>query len=101
MFAYVGGLCIFLATFSQMLIHYIIRFYLDAYSWIKKLYLRHRGGQLFLNEQEESLNADGCTELYQTATDSGDSASSYHFLPDEDEIDGNDMGNILINASIG
>ena len=105
-FAYVGGLCIFLATFSQILIHYIIRFLLDINTWLQKFCLRRRGRQLFVSEEIETL-ADGeqtfnSTELHHTATDDIHSASRLSFvIPNEDEIEEAGMGNVLLNASIG
>lgn len=104
-FAYVGGLCIFLATFSQILIHYIIRFFLDSYSTLRKYYFRYNARQLFVNSEDmETLTEGepgGCrsTELH-AATDDIYSRISF----DESQKDGKDetdMGNILINASIG
>lgn len=110
MFAYVGGLCIFLATFSQILIHYIIRFLLDANSFSRKLYLKHYARKLFVSSDEaESINGAeaGCrsTELHHAATEDIYSQISFdvshHNGNDDDGMDENDMGNILINASIG
>lgn len=103
-FAYVGGLCIFLATFSQILIHYTIRFFLDGYSTLRKLFFRRRARQMFASSEEIETLTDGeagykSTELYHPATDN-DSRMSFE-IPDEEEIDEADMGNILINASIG
>ena len=106
MFAYVGGLCIFLATFSQILIHYIIRFFLDTYSIVRKLYSRFRARQLFASSGEiaETLidgeTGHGSTELHHAAIDDINSRISYD-IPDDDEIEESNMGNILINASIG
>ena len=108
MFAYVGGLCIFLATFSQILIHYIIRFLLDVHAWLRKSCLRLRGRQLFVNSDEIDtlINREqefNSTELHRATTDDFHSASSRlsFVVPDDDEIEEAGMGNILINASIG
>lgn len=106
-FAYVGGLCIFLATFSQILIHYIIRFLLDIHTWVRKFCLKLRGRQLFVSSEEVDTLIDGeqeynSTELHHTANDDIHSASRLSFvIPDDDEIEEAGMGNILINASIG
>ena len=109
MFAYVGGLCIFLATFSQILIHYIIRFFLDTSVFICKLFSRHRTSgsrQLFISSEEiEELGDDAdarfrSTELHHAATEEIYSRISFD-TPDGGENDETDMGNILINASIG
>lgn len=110
MFAYVGGLCIFLATFSQILIHYIIRFLLDANSFLRKLYLKRCARKLFVSSDEiESLNgaeaSSRSTELHHAATEDMYSRisldTSHHNDNDDNGMDENDMGNILINASIG
>jgi hypothetical protein len=100
-FAYVGGLCIFLATFSQILIHYIIRFFLDSYSTLRKFYTRRRGRKLFASSGEIETLTDGETELHHAATEDINSRTFSFDMPDEDEIGESGMGNILINASIG
>ncbi|XP_028397926.1 uncharacterized protein LOC114521626 [Dendronephthya gigantea] len=105
-FAYVGGLCIFLATFSQILIHYTIRFFLDFYSTLRKYYFRHCTRQMFvISDDIETLSEDEpggyrSTELHHAATDDMYSTTSFEEF-EEDGKDENDMGNILINASIG
>jgi hypothetical protein len=59
---------------------------------------------MFASSEEIETLTDGeagykSTELYHPATDN-DSRMSFE-IPDEEEIDEADMGNILINASIG
>ena len=104
-FGYVGGLCVFLGTFSQILIHYLIRLVLAICMFLGNFKRRR-----MISRRREGINFQSPNELvvdYQDEEE-GRSAQLYHAATDNitrsfDVIDEDDadMGNILINASIG
>lgn len=103
-FGYVGGLCVFLGTFSQILIHYLIRFVLAIYAFCKSIQRRRRGTSFCVVIDDGAVNInelDGIsTELQHPVISNVTPPGS---LDTREEMDGdeNDLGNILINASIG
>ena len=103
-FGYVGGLCVFLGTFSQILIHYLIRLILAICVFLgnlnrSRVISRRRDGIHFQSPDElvvDYQDEDGqSTELYHAATDN--ITESFDVVDEHDA----DLGNILINASIG
>lgn len=103
-FGHVGGLCVFLGTFSQILIHYLIRLIFAIIFFFKNVQRRRRGRSLFETAVEIPVNGDSRDgRLTELCVSAGDNVSSPGSLDtrDEDERDVNELGNILINASVG
>ncbi|XP_046853326.1 uncharacterized protein LOC124446527 isoform X2 [Xenia sp. Carnegie-2017] len=101
-FAYVGGLCIFLATFSQILIHYIIRFFNNSFTIIRKLFSNRHKRELFIQSEDTESLTGVETEMHHPSIDLMDNIQSGYDVPCQTERnDENDLGNILLNASIG
>lgn len=104
-FGYVGGLCVFLGTFSQILIHYLIRCILTVCGFLKHIKTRRRGGSIFEAVDDETVSIDGIegmsTELHHPAISGDAPPGSFDTRGEIDTVDDDDLGNILINASIG
>lgn len=97
-------MCVFLGTFSQILIHYLIRLIFAIIFFFKNVQRRRRGRSLFETAVEIPVNGDSRDgRLTELCVSAGDNVSSPGSLDtrDEDERDVNELGNILINASVG
>ena len=87
------------------MIHYLIRCILTVCGFRENIKTRRRGGSIFEAADDETVSIDGIegmsTELHHPSIHGDAPPGSFDTRGEIDTVDDDDLGNILINASIG